>query len=164
MDQKPTILFIHGAWHTNEAFGQVQNYLAEAGYGIKNVQLPSSSVEGPYVLGIDDDVEVIRNALEEIVHAKGDVVIVMHSYGGIPGSSAVRGFSKTDRQKQGKDGGVTQMIYMTALALDEGVSLKSGIGGSLAPWVTVHVRSSLSQFSLPPNRHSGRGHLHDFPC
>jgi pimeloyl-ACP methyl ester carboxylesterase len=142
MDQKPTVLFVHGAWHTNEPFAEVQQHLASAGYGIKNVQLPSSTPDGPYVQGIDDDVEVIRNALNDIVLTESDIVVVMHSYGAIPGSSAARGFSRAERHKQGKDGGIIDMVYMAAMVCDEGISLKARIGGKLGSWITVHVGST----------------------
>jgi pimeloyl-ACP methyl ester carboxylesterase len=142
MDQPPTALFVHGAWHTNEAFAEVQSHLAKAGYGIKNVQLPSSTLDGPYVQGIDDDVEVIRNALNDIVLTESDIVVVMHSYGGLPGSAAAKGYSKAERHKQGKDGGIIQMIYIAAFIIDEGVSVTDTYGGEVAPWVTVHVTSS----------------------
>lgn len=144
MDQKPTVLWVHGAWHSPECFAEASKYLAAAGYGIKTVQLPSSSHNGPYVQGIDDDVEVVQNALNDIVLTDSDIVVVMHSYGGVPGSSAAKGFSKKERHAKGKDGGIIQMVYMCAFAIDEGEAVTTKSGGKVSPWVTKHVCLSLT--------------------
>ena len=161
MDQKPTVLFVHGAWHTNEGFAQVQNYLSDAGYGIKNVQLPSSTPNGPYVQGIDEDVEVVRNALNDVVETESDIILVVHSYGGIVGSSAAKGFWKKQRREKDKDGGIVHMVFISAVALDEGVSVKDGIGGKLPPWLTIHVHILLWLGRQTANACTGRELIHD---
>jgi pimeloyl-ACP methyl ester carboxylesterase len=139
MDQKPTIVFVHGAWHTNEPFEEVQGILGKAGYGIKHVQLASSTPNGPYVQDIDDDVEIIQNTLNDVVETESDIVLVMHSYGGVVGSSAAKGFWRKVRKEKGKDGGIIHLVYLCAIVLPEGVSLKEGIGGETGPWVKIHV-------------------------
>lgn len=50
----------------------------------------------------------------------------MHSYGGAPGSEAVAGLSKKERQARGKKGGVVRLVYLAAMALEEGFELLRG--------------------------------------
>ena len=140
-NQKPTVLFVHGAWHTNEAFAQVQELLSQAGYGIKNLQLPSSAPDGPWVQGISEDVEVVRSALSDLVETGADIIVVMHSYGGVIGSSAAEGFGKEQRREKNLKGGIVHLVYISAVVIDEGVSLKDGLGGDVAPWAIIHVCS-----------------------
>lgn len=149
---KPTVLFVHGAWHTNEAFGAVQTLLSKAGYGIKNLQLASSTPNGPYDADIADDIAVIQNALTDILSTNRDseIIVVMHSYGGIPGSAAAKGFWRKQREEEGKKGGIVHLVYLASLALPEGVSLKMASGGEPSPWTTVHVSPFLP--SIPPSR------------
>ncbi|KIW04292.1 uncharacterized protein PV09_04588 [Verruconis gallopava] len=149
MDGLPTVLFVHGAWHASEHFAPVQSELASHGYSIKAVQLPSSTDGNNYIQGIDEDVEAIQNTLSDIVLTDGDIVLVMHSYGGIPGSSAAKGFSKPERLAKGENGGIIHLIYIASFALEEGLCLIDGIGGQLAPWVKVHVLA-LYFCLLPP--------------
>ena len=100
-NQKSTVLFVHGAWHTNEAFAQIQGLLSQAGYGIKNLQLPSSAPNGPWVQGISEE----------------------------------------QRREKNLKGGIVHLVYISAVVIDEGVSLKDGLGGDVAPWAIIHVCS-----------------------
>lgn len=51
-----------------------------------------------------------------------DVLILTHSYGGVPGTESVKGLSKSERQKQGKKGGIVRLAYMTSLTPAVGVA------------------------------------------
>lgn len=49
-----------------------------------------------------------------------DVVVLMHSYGGVPGSAALEGLGKTARVEKGEKGGVARLVYVCSFALREG--------------------------------------------
>ncbi len=70
--------------------------------------LPSVTSPGQ-VEGFRPRVAKIRQALEWGVRDGKDIVLVVHSYGGVPGNEAVQGYSKAERQKQGKQGGVSHI-------------------------------------------------------
>ena len=74
-----------------------------------------------------------------MVETESEIVLVMHSYGGVVGSSAAKGFWRKERKEKGKDGGIIHLVYIAAIVLDEGISLKAGLGGELPPWVKIHV-------------------------
>jgi len=61
-----------------------------------------------------------------------EIVVLMHSYGGLVGSAAARGYSKQELQKDNT--GVIKMIYMPAFALDVGVSLMDALNDTPLPW------------------------------
>lgn len=161
MSAKPTVVFVPGAWHNSEGFEAVAALLKAAGYGYRGLHLPSVTSNGPFIQSNEDAVFVLQ-AVTELVEAGEDVVIVMHSYGGIPGSSGAKGLSKEDRAKEGKQGGVIAMVYMTALAVEEGVSMYDAASGNFAPWIKVHVCQYLPPPQIVTNTNLlERNHVHE---
>jgi hypothetical protein len=144
MASKPSIVFVPGAWHGPESFDAVASLLTSAGYAYEGVTKPSSTLEPPFPTSIDADVEAIRTAVLKAADAGNDVVLVLHSYGGIPGSEASKGLSKEERAKDGKKGGIVRLVYVTAFAIPEGVSMRVAAGGEFAPWCQLDVRYIIS--------------------
>lgn len=72
---------------------------------------------------MEDDAQHIRKANEALLKQGKDVVLVMHSYGGIPGTESVEGLLKTEREAAGKAGGIIRLVYLTALAPEVGRSI-----------------------------------------
>lgn len=73
------------------------------------------------------------------IEAGREVVVIVHSYSGGPGSVAAKGLSVADRRAAGRNGGVLGLIFISAFVAHEGQTLVSGNGGQLAPWVIEHV-------------------------
>ncbi|KAJ9414659.1 hypothetical protein QL093DRAFT_2569427 [Fusarium oxysporum] len=83
-----------------------------------------------------DDVTVIRAAVEQPLAAGKEIVLVCHSYGGIPGSAAAEGYQVHERHEKGLPGGIKHIVYLAAFALPEKrMSLLSAIGGTYAPFM-----------------------------
>lgn len=53
--------------------------------------------------------------------------------------SALCKYDKTEREAQGKKGGIIAVGYMTAFLLPEGVSLADAVGHEVPPWWDLHV-------------------------
>jgi hypothetical protein len=77
-----------------------------------------------------------------------DVILVMHSYGGVPGSAAAKDLSKEERAKESKPGGIVRLVYLAAFPIEEGVSLDD-LGGSLSSWCQVD-EATVCAFSVFP--------------
>lgn len=87
-----------------------------------------------------DDVTVIRAAVEQPLAAGKEIVLVCHSYGGIPGSAAAEGYQVHERHEKSLPGGIKHIVYLAAFALPEkGMSLLSAIGGTYAPFMNNEV-------------------------
>lgn len=85
-------------------------------------ELPSNVAEG---LGVSlaDDKQCVVAVLENwVVRQRREVLVVMHGYGGIPGTMAVRPFLKAKSVGGGTMGGVVGLLYLAAWALPKGVS------------------------------------------
>jgi pimeloyl-ACP methyl ester carboxylesterase len=117
IDERPTMLLVHGAWHGPWVWSRLVPALAGLGWRSRTVQLPSStaaatgSTVGP---GVTADAEVVRRAIEEV---GGPVAVLAHSYGGIPVSQATAG--ATD---------VTHVVHLAAYQLDVGESMFTAHG------------------------------------
>ena len=134
---KPTILLIPGAWSHPSTYDVFISHLQHLSFPIAYVPYPSLNPSHPAPTDAAHDVKtVLQKSLLPLIQNEGkDVVIVMHSYGGVPGSSAARGLSKVQRSKKGENGGVVGLIYVSGIVLPSGASVADGVGGQLPAWV-----------------------------
>lgn len=107
---KPTIIFVHGVWADGSSFTHQIEALQAKGYPVISVQNPITSLA--------DDVAATKRA---IARAKGNVILVGHSWGGFVITQA------------GNDPKVIGLVYLAAFApdLDETVPMllaKSPVG------------------------------------
>ncbi|KAI7239179.1 hypothetical protein KC330_g2085 [Hortaea werneckii] len=130
---KPVIVIVPGAWHQAIQYQLLTDQLQRAGYDVHALTLPCTG-ENPRPEVWQDDIAHIRSTVERIADSGRDIVVVMHSRGGLPGGDAVEGMSKEDRGQQGKAGGVVHLVYISSFAAPEGVSLSDVTGGPAA-WV-----------------------------
>lgn len=64
---KPTIVFVHGAWHTADCWSLVTTQLKKYGYSSQAIQLPSAG--GDLATTVQDDAAHIRKTTSELVAA-----------------------------------------------------------------------------------------------
>ncbi|MFD7667850.1 alpha/beta hydrolase [Streptomyces sp. NPDC059788] len=108
---RPSFLLVHGAWHRSTCWADLQDALAADGRESHTVDLPGSGPQGTPTAGVFDDAEAIAARLREI---EGPVVVVGHSYGGIPVTEAAAGHAH-----------VAHLVYLAAYMPAEGESLGS---------------------------------------
>jgi pimeloyl-ACP methyl ester carboxylesterase len=112
---KSTVVLVHGGFVDGAGWEGVYKVLKKDGYDVSIVQNPTTS--------LPDDVAATRQA---IAQAKGPVVLVGHSYGGVVITEA------------GNDPKVSKLVYIAAFAPDKGESVASLIkdpppGASVPP-------------------------------
>ena len=61
-----------------------------------------------------DDAALIASKLTTLADEGKDIVLVMSSYGGFPGTEAAFGLSKAARKKNGSQGGIISLVYIAA--------------------------------------------------
>jgi hypothetical protein len=125
---RPNIVLIPGAWHTAKCYYLLIPILESAGYQVEALSLVSVGAEPP-VKSLDPDVQHIRSIIIPMIEQGKDVVVVMHSFGAVPGSSALKGLSKTDRAAQELSGGVVSLVYLCAWVIPEGKTVRDAGGG-----------------------------------
>ncbi|KAM6476689.1 Alpha/beta hydrolase fold-1 [Trichoderma sp. SZMC 28011] len=130
--EKPTIFLVPGAWHEPDCWDAVTLQLEEYGYPFSTVQLLSSG--GELSTSVAEDASHIQKSISKLADAGKDIILVMHSYGGIAGTESAKGLLKKDRQAEGKLGGIISLVYITAFLLPPQTSLASFLG-FMPPWV-----------------------------
>jgi pimeloyl-ACP methyl ester carboxylesterase len=113
---RPRIILVHGAWVGPWEFAPLVETLQEHGWEVDAIDLPSTGTTE----GMLQDAAAVTAAIER---AAGPVVLVGHSYGGVPVTQA------------GDHPAVEHIVYVAAFALDAGQSVISSLGGDLpAMW------------------------------
>ncbi|SDT11048.1 alpha/beta hydrolase [Microlunatus soli] len=102
---RPAVVLVHGAWHAPWHWHQVVDRLRNSSQpAVDTVDLPSCSSGGD----LHDDATAIRTTLDRY----DDVLLVAHSYGGIPATEAATGHPA-----------VRELLYLSAYMADLGESL-----------------------------------------
>lgn len=108
MPAAPTVVLVHGAWHSPWSWTHVIEGLDQRGLASVTVDLPSCRPDVDPPADMHADAAEIRRELDR--HA--DVVLVAHSYGGIPATEAAAGHPA-----------VRHIVYLAAYNADEGETL-----------------------------------------
>ncbi len=117
---KPSIILIPGSFGLPEFYNPVFELVRAKGYDIRGVHKPSVGLSsrqprpGPLPTMYDDAAHIAKEA-EKLIDEGKDVILVPHSYGGVPTSQCTKGLSKKERQEAGKPGGIVNIAYLTCL-------------------------------------------------
>lgn len=141
MTSKPVFVLAPGAWHKGQAsFQLVQDRLHAQGYETDAVEYPSVGAEPP-TKGLFDDAAAVRETVTKWADAGRQVILVVHSYGGLVGAEASKGLGWKQRQaEEGKKGGITLLVYLSAFVTPKGLSILEMLGGNPLPWMDFQVR------------------------
>lgn len=127
----PTLVLIHGAWHSPKHFEPLIKILDVHGYKSIAVDCPSTN-DTQTLSTFDDDCKAIRAAvLQELETA--DLLVVAHSYGGAVSSSALQGLSTSARSTSGHGTSVIGIAYVCAAVLPAGTAFLDPFGGKALP-------------------------------
>jgi surfactin synthase thioesterase subunit len=77
-----------------------------------------------------DDADFIAQEITKLADQGKDVVLIGHSYGGVPVSQCGEGLSAEARAKQGKKGGLVRLAYMTCLVPALGQNARDILAGA----------------------------------
>ncbi|MFI8181033.1 alpha/beta fold hydrolase [Actinacidiphila glaucinigra] len=112
----PTLLHVHGAWHGSWCWDRVRSLLAADGWATRVVDLPSAGQEAA---GVQEDAREVLRGLEGV---EGPVVVVAHSYAGVPVTQVVA-----------EAPGIAHVVHLTAYRLEVGESVLGYHGVAVAP-------------------------------
>lgn len=122
-NEKPVLLFVHGAWFDSSSWVQVENQLTGAGWQVRTVDLPSVATIGGPRFGLHDDAAAVRQEIKEI---NSPVVVVAHSYGGAVVTEGAANLRN-----------VRHILYIAGFQLDVGESLIGLTGNQNPDWWNV---------------------------
>ncbi|OGM49628.1 hypothetical protein ABOM_001896 [Aspergillus bombycis] len=126
---KPSIIIVPGSFSLPEFYDAVVDGVASKGYEIKAIRLRSTEELQPPAT-MYDDAAAIAQEVATLVEQGKEVILVAHSYGGVPASESIKGLAKTEGS--GKIGGVVKLAYLTALVPQLGASATDVLADSPA--------------------------------
>ncbi|RDW74772.1 hypothetical protein BP6252_05914 [Coleophoma cylindrospora] len=138
---KPTIVLVPGAWHKPTIYSGVVASLSKHGYPTISLPLPSAGAIPPHK-DFNRDVAAIRDCLTELVSNEKEVVLVVHSYTGLPGGEAPKGLGRKERESKGLKGGVIRYVVINGFATPEGFQPASeGDYSQMPEWMKLDIEN-----------------------
>ncbi|KAK8251237.1 Alpha/beta hydrolase fold-1 [Phyllosticta capitalensis] len=136
MAATPDIVLVPGAWQPSDCFDPLRALLKERGYETHAVDHPSVGAEPPTGT-LQGDAASLRSLLSKLIEEEEkEVVLLLHSYGGVVGACASEGLGLKQRRAAGKKGGIVVIIYQAAFAIPKGKSLMDMLpGGEPLDWM-----------------------------
>ncbi|CAD6445118.1 439899bb-e233-4b6e-9a4d-e8f03737a0c9 [Sclerotinia trifoliorum] len=134
---KTIFALIPSASQSSVHYSYLFNLLLKRGHPFYPVMLPSKGSSKNVT--IEDDAKYVREQilLPVLDIEEGDVILIMHSYSGIPGSAAALGLGKAERAAAGKKTSVLGQIYIASLLIKggDGGDIIAALGGKLPPHI-----------------------------
>ena len=93
----------------------------------------------PPVQSLDDDIAAVREAILKEFEVGKHVMVVSHSWSGLPVSSALVGMGKKERETNGEKGGVVKIAYIAAFVVPKGISLLDALNHEIPEWWIIKV-------------------------
>ena len=138
---KPVYVFVGGVSHTPAFFEDVIRQMRTHGYESTAVAFPTCGDHTENRKQWEEVTAIKEVVLSYLDGRKLDVVLVLHSYGGWPGSRAVKGLDKETRQQTGQSTGIVEVVFLAAFLLPENAPMSQY--SHLPPWLTIQVSFAL---------------------
>ena len=134
MADKPIFILVPGAWHGPEIWERVLSLLKEQGYNSVSVALPTTSGSNSKSFG--DDVKATQDIIQAETSQGRNVVVVVHSYGGMVGESALKGFTrpKDATASSTSKGYIIGLVVIASGFAQSGMAFLDGTGGKPQPF------------------------------
>ncbi|KAF4969934.1 hypothetical protein FSARC_2920 [Fusarium sarcochroum] len=122
---KPALVIIPGNFSLPRFWSTIQQSVQAKGYPVDVVGLQSSREQTvDPAPGLAEDVKEASSVLDKHIKQEKDVVLLMHSYGGMVGTEATRGLSRLEREKAGLKGGIVRLVFLAAIFAPPGKSTR----------------------------------------
>ncbi|KAJ7459984.1 Alpha/Beta hydrolase protein [Mycena galericulata] len=164
---KPTIIIIPGSFCPIFAYDDVIADLKSYGYPVYGIELETVGRRDK-APGLYDDAAKVAALASQLADEGKDVVLLPHSYGGMVACEASKGLAKSVREKEGKKGGISRIVFLTAVVGLEGQSLKDVFEGQaemgyilMEGEYMVHDKEKLAPVlcsDLPPDQQLAMAH------
>lgn len=140
---KPVFVFAPGAWHPANSLDNVTTILTEQGYECHSIAFPSvtRATEIKDAL-LTEDIAEIQSVIEPLVDAGRNVVLIMHSWAGVPCCSGLKGLTRAERQAKGLGEGVGYLFFISSFFGNLGENLLEFFAEMNITWWVVNVRPS----------------------
>ncbi|KAF2652760.1 alpha/beta-hydrolase [Lophiostoma macrostomum CBS 122681] len=170
--KSPTLVFVPGSWHKPICYSKIVSILQDQ-HALRCVTISLPSTSGIPSATFKEDVDTARHVIAAEISQQRDVVVVAHSYGGMVGNSAIKGFARL--QSDGKspfqqstasdiavsesDGHVIGLILIASGFTLTGLSFMDPFFGHPPPAWRINTETGFADIVVPP----GELFYHDLP-
>lgn len=131
---EPVFLVVTGAWHPPACYEPLKTDLISLGYECIIPHMPSMGYGTNGVTWEADKAKIIEEATSYFDQGR-EVILVAHSYGGVPATVATEGQGTQERAARGLKGGFNSIIFVAAFAVPvRGWDLLATFGGAWPDW------------------------------
>jgi len=145
MSASPTLILVPGSWHTPAVWDKVVGYLNAQNFKSVPVSLPSCSSNPSATFG--DDIKAVRKAITAETETGRDVVLVVWSYGGQVGNSAIKGLTNAEDKSHGRVLGVALIASGFPMT---GVGFLEATGGVPPPFISLDHDAGFANLIADP--------------
>ncbi|KAL2835786.1 alpha/beta-hydrolase [Aspergillus pseudoustus] len=156
MSDLPTLVFIPGSWHKPTCYDKIITLLQDQ-YKLRCVAISLPSTGDNPAATFKDDLDAARTAISNEVFQGHDVVVIAHSYGGMVGNSAIKGFARadiTDKNISGapasNQGHIIGLILIASGFTLTGLSFMDPFFGRPPPAWRVNKETGYAELVTPP--------------
>ncbi|KAK0636663.1 Alpha/Beta hydrolase protein [Bombardia bombarda] len=153
MSQKPTIVLVPGAGYPVETWHKIVTLMEAEQYKCVPVRLLSSASNAAATFL--DDIQAVRSAILAETTQGRDVVVVVHSYGALPGHSASKGLTlpkdhDSSSSAASSSGHVLGFVGLTTGFTATGMCFLDGTGGKPPPSWRANEETGFVEFLAEP--------------
>ena len=156
MSDLPTLVLVPGSWHQPTCYDKIVKLLSEQ-YNLRcaTVTLPSTLYDPEATF--KDDIDAAQKVISNETTQGRNVVVVAHSYGGMVGNSAVKGFTRPKAEdaspshnKSQSTGYVIGIILIASGFTLTGLSFMDPFLGVQPPGWRVNKETGFADLITPP--------------
>ena len=131
----PTIVFVAGGFANPSCFDAISASFRKEGYPTTYATVPSLNSDDARNATTARDAQHVREKfLLPLIDEGKDIIMVVHSYGGVVGGAAAYGLGKSSPSVQG---GIIGFLCVPAVLTLEGQTLLEVLGGKWPPWLLI---------------------------
>ena len=143
IEMAPVIVIVPASFTPPGVYSTFEAAIRNLGFKTATVDLPSvgTRASGKQPGSMTDDANEISSVVKDLYDNRSveEVVLFVHSYGGIPASESMKEISEKNRATQGKKG-VSRIVYFAAIVLPVGVSNHEMRKRPVPDYVKIEVR------------------------
>ncbi|CAI7630501.1 unnamed protein product [Penicillium glandicola] len=135
---KPHIVIVPASFSPSSLYSDFAKNLSEYELSSTTVDLPSVGNRDPLpAASMMEDAEHIKMVTTRLADNGHEIILLMHSYGGVCGTESTKGVSKTERQALEKSGGIIQLVYISSPVPEIGGSIMTMMGENIPYFMKV---------------------------
>lgn len=152
MRRRPTLIFVPGAWHKPSCYNKII-HLLQSKHAIKCIGVTLPSTQNDPEATSKDDIDAARAAIVAETSLRRDVIVIVHSYGGMVGNSAIKGLTppKPTAGKPNGQGYVQGLILIASGFTITGLAFMDPFFGHPPPSWRINNDTGYAELTTPPH-------------